>query len=557
VGLPIFVVLCVYLGIHLMGRFLQWGWIPVLGQGLVAFAWYRVALASVHHVVITAASAGPSQVSSELSKRILNSLRAAGLYAVVTVISLLVTRALFGRGYVDSIITNITILGGALVAWLLLRHWRADAFKAYSKIYPKGRLASVVQTARDRWWGIALLVPTLGRLAIRAVVILVQDTALKFDRTRRALAYLFRRQLERGSKALRLSATDRWTLPAKLREAFTTIECAGDVRVDHFPYLDEVMDHIAARRAEKRGTSVALVGERGIGKATWLAELSRRIDARCIHATMDETLVTGESVCRTLSRLLEVPEHSTVDGLVAEMAKIPPTHLLLDQCQNLVLRSVGGMKGLDTFAQVVRRTMGRHVFVCSFSRYAWEHVEFVLQGQIFFLRVHILPGWSEERIRDLVERRMKACGMRAVYDDLLQVGTGSAGAIDIVKDRYFRLLWDYADGIPRLATHYWMRSLSVEGDVARVRLFESLVPDTLESLEEQSKFVLLGVVSQENLTVDEAIMVLGFTREQCVSQLELLRALGYLKKYNDRYRVTLTWDRAAVRYLRRKHLLYT
>ena len=58
-------------------------------------------------------------------------------------------------------------------------------------------------------------------------------------------------------------------------------------------------------------------------------------------------------------------------------------------------------------------------------------------------------------------------------------------------------------------------------------------------------------------TLDEATQTLRYPRELSLSVLELLRAQGYLRRDDGRYRTTRHWDRAAVRYLRRKHLLHT
>jgi DNA-binding IclR family transcriptional regulator len=68
--------------------------------------------------------------------------------------------------------------------------------------------------------------------------------------------------------------------------------------------------------------------------------------------------------------------------------------------------------------------------------------------------------------------------------------------------------------------------------------------------------VLNAVVSHEELTLDEAVLVLQYPPQQCLSLLEQLRSRRYVQFVDGRYRVDPLWDRAAVRYLRRKHLLY-
>ena len=125
------------------------------------------------------------------------------------------------------------------------------------------------------------------------------------------------------------------------------------------------------------------------------------------------------------------------------------------------------------------------------------------------------------------------------------------------RERFLRLLWDYTDGIPRLAMYFWLRSLVPDAEgTLRVRPFDGPGPDDLEHLGEKARFVLNAVISHEDLTVEESVQVLQFRPDSCLAVLEQLRARGYLTLEGERYRVTHHWDRAAVRYLRRKHLLY-
>jgi hypothetical protein len=191
----------------------------------------------------------------------------------------------------------------------------------------------------------------------------------------------------------------------------------------------------------------------------------------------------------------------------------------------------------------------------------WEYIEYLLADQAVFGRVVVLGPWPDRLIGELIDRRMRSTGHEARFEGLLTAPLGPAAAeleLDRVRERFNRLLWDYVDGVPRVAMHYWLWSLSArDPGTVDVKLFEAPDPDELERLEDQSRFVLHAVVIHENLLVDDAVAVLRYPRAQVVSLLEMLRARGYLKRYGDRYRVTMRWSPAVVRYLRRKHLLFT
>jgi hypothetical protein len=422
-------------------------------------------------------------------------------------------------------------------------------------------VAEPIARHRGRITAVAVVVPALGLLCAHAAVLTVRRVALRFERIRKALAYLFRRQLETKAEAVGRGTSDITLLPADLQQAF---DRAGETsaRVDHFPELDTTADHVERLAAGGAGCAVALVGVRGTGKTTWLEELRRRTTALPVTlADLDETMEDEAAVCTSLCRDLDLDEVTTIPELCEALLAGPRRVVLLDHGQNLALRAVGGTRGFKAFARIVRRTLDRVVWVCAFSRYTWEFIEFATRGQDVFQRVIRLRAWSEERIRELVESRLDAAGYRADFGDLLDREVHELereDALQATRERYLRLLWDYTDGVPALALHFWLRSLIATGeDEVRVRLFEGPTADRLERLGEQSRFVLNAVISHENLTVDKTARVLHYSPAKCLSLLEALRAQGYLESRDGRYRIALHWDRAAVRYLRRKHLLYS
>ena len=76
-------------------------------------------------------------------------------------------------------------------------------------------------------------------------------------------------------------------------------------------------------------------------------------------------------------------------------------------------------------------------------------------------------------------------------------------------------------------------------------------------LNAENAATLNAVVTNENLTLEEAVRVLQYPADETLSLLELLTAQGYLENHSGRYCVATDWDRAVVRFLRRKHLLHS
>jgi hypothetical protein len=208
---------------------------------------------------------------------------------------------------------------------------------------------------------------------------------------------------------------------------------------------------------------------------------------------------------------------------------------------------------------IIGRTCGRHIWLCAFSRYMWDHLTSVYRGQSFFRRTLELDAWNEESLGQLIDKRMMTAGFTISYQDLI-VGhvDGTTFFHEVIRtsERYRRLLWDYTDGNPRVALHFWLRSLVPDGrQHVRVRLFEAPSADDLEVLQEEARFILGAVVLHQSLTVREAARVLRYAPALCESLLEFLLGQGYLVNEAGRFYLSTHWYRAVIRFLERKHLV--
>lgn len=567
IGLPLGILVITWLSFVFIGHVSSSPFVVLAEAVLMSYAWYRLALAAAHHFFVTAAEAGPRRVSEQINHKIFRTVQVVGLFVLVVYMFLVVSSILLGRGYLYSLVVEFFWVGGIPIAYLLLRYWRGDIFDVYTKVFTKSAIVGPIKRSRDKYWSVALLLPAFLHLTGHAVWVYLHETALRFDRTRRALAYLFRKRLERSRKPNDdLEVVKYSDLPQELTEIFWKEPDSREYVVDNFPHLDQTMRLIKRWKEGGRGTTIALVGVRGMGKTTWLHEVAFRSEVDSTYARFEGTLLSEVDLCRALARILDIEgadEIDSVDALVTAIEAGPRRLILLDQCQNCVIRAVDGLEGLEAISKIMGRTVGRVVWVCSFSRYIWEHVEFIMSKQNPFRHVFILEGWTDLTLGELIEKRMAICGVEATYDRMMAAeGAGrgqpdAANELDRTRQRFLRLLWDYTDGVPRVAMHYWLRSL-VQGhnDSVSVGLFDIPSSDNLEKLQEQARFMLHAVASHENMTLEEARRVLRYPKGQCHALLELLRAEGYIKKVGNRYRVTVQWGPEVVRFLRRKHLLY-
>ena len=527
---------------------------------VLTYAWYRLSVATCHQYFVHRLA--PKRSQAELAKRILRSIRLAGRYILAVVVVLLVSEPVLGRGYLYGLVFDFAWIAVFPIVFLLLRHWRSEVIGSYLSRFPEGRLAKPLERFPSGVVHYLLTVPAVARLIVLGIASELRALALRFERVRRAFAFFSRRRLEKQADSVGHGVVDVGALPADLRNAFDGKSFDTGFEIEHYPDADESAARVIRWRDGGPGFALALFGERGMGKTAWMQHVLNRTELSEPIVTVPSQLWTNSSACKWLSGVVGVAECSTIDTLVDRIEGDGVRRLVaLDLCQNLMLRTVGGNEGFDTLVELVGRTQERLVWICSFSLYSWLFLKHVQQRQNLFRFQVALSGWPEEAITKLIRKRMAFCGYETSFKDLLVgrlEGTALESAIINTSEEYLRLLWDYSDGNPRVALHFWLRSLVPTGErQVRVRLFEAPSLDTLEELHEQSRFMLAALVVHENLTVHEASRVLRYSTQDCAALLAFLEANELVEAdEGEHLRVTTHWYRAVIRHLERKRLLF-
>jgi len=544
-----------------LGPAILWPELGLPYRVLVLYGLYRLAIDACVAFIVRIARRYELHLDAARTGKLIGSVRTIMRVLAAIAILLALSERFLGRGYLYQLVVDLAWVVVLIALLRVLAGWRSIIAEAYLRIGPSGRLERLVRSTSGRWYGVFVAAASFAWLAGRAGLALARDFALGFDQTRKALAFLFRRRMEKQAERQGYSEGQVESLPAGLLQAFSEETVSdGPLIVDHFPGLDRLEGMLRAWAAGRSGGSFLLAGGQGIGKTAWLGRV-RTDGAPVSRVTLDRRVLVADDLAAVLAPALGLAA-DPAGGLAAVRATLlagSPRVVIVDQGENLFLSAVGGYDAFEAFASLVESTSRRVFWICSFPSFALDHLSAVRPDLAVFRARQILPAWNEATIRSLIRARTSVNQITFTYEDLVvdrMEGISSEASLLETEEGYTRLLWDYSDGNPRVALHFWVRSLVPESPTrVRVRLFRAPASDVLDEGGDAGLFVLAAIVLHDNLTLAEAALATRYPEEICRIHLDRFLEIGTLRRDADRFRLTTHWQRAVVRLLKRKNLV--
>lgn len=481
----------------------------------------------------------------------MRSLRMVGLAAVLVGLLLAITEESVGRGAIFEWARVAFWVGLTPIGFVLIRWWRPaieeridamsarDSFSAWASKRRQGLQGFLVAGLS----GAYLLARGTGQLLVRQLSHL--------DITRRALAYVFRREVARRAEA----RTGRGDLQPAFDEladrmgphavADPLVQKAGEAGVEAVYGL--VSGH--------QNTTTVVVGERGAGKSVFMDRLRDRCAAertlrfRCppgglepLLASMREAVVEGEG------------------DLVGRLRETAPSLVLIDDAHRLVRPRIGGLRDLDRLVELARSVGRETSWVLSMNTPIWHHVSRARGERAMFDQIVALERFREHEIAELIRTRTQAAELEPSFEELIvpsRLGQGiEVDESNQAEHNYYRILWDYSEGNPAVALHFWRRSLFRDSaGTLVVRLFEAPTPGQLEDLPNTTYFVLRSIVQLEPARESDIVECTMLQAAEVADALRFARARGWLEWEDGRVSISWRWYRAIVGALRRQHLL--
>ncbi len=564
---PIVLIVAVAVVEVIVADLAHFGVIVVLFVWLRGWAWLRLVVAIVVEVIHWLAATPLGGLSAVTTQRVFSSVRLAGRAALVIVVANAISEVALGKGALYRLSAGAAWIAAGVVAIVLVRRWQDDIANRYLALRPTGALADAVRKSREHWYGFFVGLSALVIVFLQAVSSLVRRFLLGFDQTRKALAFVFRRRLEREAKSRAPDAVAQ-PLPESVAAALSEQPDVDDtdlVADRHAADIARLRKAVTTWQQERDRVGTALlVGLAGHGKTTWVRTALAGLRERDV-AELPVTTVQLRSRLRSVAALYRTfgaafdAETDTFEEVVTVVKAEAPRLIVIDDLHNLLLRGDPDHRVWDAFSKLVGAISDSAFILATIDSIAVRHLDWAgLGGALFRERFELRP-WTEAEIEVLLTRRVDRTGYTVRYDDLVVARVDDADRdlrLLATAREYARLIWDFAEGSPAVALDAWKRSLHLHDDgELHVRLFRQPDEALLERTETDARFVLATVFWNENVTAAEAARGLSMPTEHVATHLERFREVGILVREHQRYRVTTAWWSMVLRFLRRKHFI--
>ena len=494
------------------------------------------------------------------------SVRAGTRYILAVLLVLELTSIAVGRGTIYLLTVKFSWWAALPFIYYFLKQWRPHIVSAYQRLTKdreSRRLKNLVARSQHRFYGIFLVGAAFFVVLADRLVRFSRRYLTNLDTTKRLLAFLFRRRVAKHAQQAGRVVEHRQVLPQAIVDQFPVSAIDRAHGAMQPPTLDAIKGIFRTWQELKADGSVAIIGPAGMGKSTLLRLVDTALGVQGVSG-QPRTKITRQA--KLVSWLGEVFDFSPRPGseseLIRRIREDSRPLVAIDNCHNLFLRRVGGFEAWDAFVRIVNETCDSVFWVMSFNAAAWDYL-FNAGGQVsYFRRTVPIAPWTERHIQRLTQLRMARAGFKISFSDLIvaNVATGDISAhAGRTSAGYFRMLWDYTGGNPRLAGHFWLDSL-VPDETARevkVHLFAEPKIDELGHLPIDTLFVLTAIAEHENLSAVEAAQTTRLPIDYCRFAINSCLEEGYLvRSEGGRVRLSNRWQRGVLRFLRRRHLVY-
>ncbi|MGH1364779.1 MAG: hypothetical protein ACRBF0_14545 [Calditrichia bacterium] len=319
----------------------------------------------------------------------------------------------------------------------------------------------------------------------------------------------------------------------------------------------------------KNGMDVTtiIVGEKGSGRTT-LINFAMPLfeDEKTYRVDFTETLQDEKTFMKMFKAgFPDVAGDSWEDLEKQLVEREEPVVLIVENIQNLFLKTVDGFQLLERFMMLIIRSSKQVFWIFSCNRYSWDYLDRVLKFGRYFGRVLSLGGLQKEMVEDILIKRHRVTGYRLVFDipgkikrqrkfrKMMREGKEQV----YLREMFFEQLQEISAGNISVAMLYWLRAIQ---KITEEELVLNPVIDFDYSfvfqMEGDELFTLGALVQHDMLEIHEHASVFHQEQEKSLSILRALSRRGILLDEPTGFRIHPFLYRPVVRALTMRNILH-
>lgn len=314
--------------------------------------------------------------------------------------------------------------------------------------------------------------------------------------------------------------------------------------------------------------TTALVGEGGSGSTTLIQFARDRIYRRhpIHHTNLDKTCTETEEFIPFLQAAFPAASFEDMDSLEAAINDFEtPCICIIENLQNLFIKTVTGFDLLERFLQMISRTHRQVYWIVTCNQYSWEYLQKVVRIHRYFQRELSLNQIKQKDMERLIMTRHRVTGYHMKFNIPPQVTSNRR--FKKIKDEddqqaflrsyCFENLHDVAMGNVSVGILFWLRAIDrIEDHTMYINPMISFDESALASLSMDEMFALGAVLQQDTISAEILSQVFHQDIKQSRTMMDLLTNRGILTRRSGNYRIHPFLYRPVALALKRLNILH-
>jgi hypothetical protein len=315
---------------------------------------------------------------------------------------------------------------------------------------------------------------------------------------------------------------------------------------------------------------VALVGEKGSGRTTLLNFAARRIYSKwpCLKMNLKEmTLRTEKGLFMALKDIFKAENIESMDALETHINEQPSQRILIvEDLQNLFIRTVDGFDILERFLLFVSRTHKRVYWIISCSLYSWQYLDKVIQISKYFKRTIVLGQLSKTDIENIILKRHRVSGYKLHFEipeklrssRRFRKQTSERELQSQCKNLLFEQLDELGAGNITVTMLFWLSAIKrIEKDTLILSPLIEIDYTVFYRFSPEELFTLSALIQHDALNAEEHAEIFHQEIRQSLLLLNRMSNKGILAGNTDgSYKINPLLYRLVVEYLKTRNILH-